>query len=68
MVKLQRKRSSHVEPARSRTLNGTAKVEVEAYAEFKHFGVAGLIAQPSHYQVLGCCWNNFVQNVLHIKK
>ena len=48
MVKLQRKLSSHVEPARSRTLKGPAKVEVEAYAEFKHFGVAGLIAQPTH--------------------
>ena len=68
MVKLQRKRSSHVESARSCTLDGTAKVKVEAHAEFKHFGVAGLIAQPIHYQVLGCCWNNFVQNVLHIKK
>ena len=68
MVKLLRKLLSHVEPARLRTLNGTAKVKVEAYAEFKHFGVTGLIAQPTHYQVLGCCWNNFVQNVLHIKK
>ena len=51
-----------------RTLNGTAEVAGEARAVLKDVGVAGLIAQPMIYGSSSRCWDNFVQNVLHIKK
>ena len=51
-----------------RTLNGTAAVAGEARAVLKDIGVAGLIAQPMIYGLSRRCWDNFVQNVLHVKK
>ena len=51
-----------------RTFNGTAEVAGEAFSVLKDVGVAGLIAQPMMYISLRRCWDNFVQNVLHVKK
>ena len=51
-----------------RTPNGTAAVAGGAHAVFKDVVVAGLIAQPMIYCLSRRCWDNFVQNVLHVKK
>ena len=51
-----------------RTFNGTDEVACEARAVWKDVGVAGLIAQPMIYGLSRRCWDNFVQNVLHVKK
>ena len=51
-----------------RTLNGAAEVAGEALAVLKDVGLAGLIAQPMIYGSSRRCWDNFVQNVLHVKE
>ena len=49
-------------------LNGTANVQGDPRAALKDVGMAGLIAQPMIYGSSGRFWDNFVQNVLHVKK